>query len=64
MDAPAKWYWSLICHMRDIPVNLADMLWTISILFFDLYPFPKQQILDSTKWKEFANDNFKFDENV
>ena len=26
-------------------------------------PFPKQQILDSSKLKEFADDNFKFDEN-
>ena len=27
------------------------------------YPFPKWQILDSSKLKEFADDNFKFDEN-
>ena len=27
------------------------------------YPFPKKQILDSSKLKEFADDNFKFDEN-
>ena len=26
-------------------------------------PFRKQQILDSSKLKEFADDNFKFDEN-
>ena len=26
-------------------------------------PFPKQHILDSSKLKEFADDNFKFDEN-
>ena len=26
-------------------------------------PFPKQQILDSSKLKEFADDNFKFDKN-
>ena len=25
--------------------------------------FPKQQILDSSKLKEFADDNFNFDEN-
>ena len=25
------------------------------------YPFPKQQILDSFKLKQFADDNFKFD---
>ena len=28
-----------------------------------LKPFPKRQILDSSKLKEFADDNFKFDEN-
>ena len=27
-------------------------------------PFPKRQILDSSKLKEFADDNFKFDENA
>ena len=26
-------------------------------------PFPKRQILDTSKLKEFAGDNFKFDEN-
>ena len=26
-------------------------------------PFPKRQILDSSKLKELADDNFKFDEN-
>ena len=28
-----------------------------------LNPFPKRQILDSSKLKEFIDDNFKFDEN-
>ena len=28
-----------------------------------LQPFPKRQILDSSKLKEFADDNFKFDKN-
>ena len=27
------------------------------------YPFPKQQILDSSKLKEFVDDNFNLDEN-
>ena len=27
-----------------------------------LYPFPKQQILDSSELKEFADDNFKLDD--
>ena len=30
---------------------------------FILQPFPKQQILDGSKLKEFADDNFNFDEN-
>ena len=29
----------------------------------DIKPFPKQPIFDSSKHKEFADDNFKFDEN-
>ena len=29
----------------------------------ELNPFPKRQILDSSKLKESADDNFKFDEN-
>ena len=33
-DAPAKWYWSQVCQMRNISVNLVNMLWTI--LSFDL----------------------------
>ena len=28
-----------------------------------VYPITRRQILDSSKLKEFANDNFKFDEN-
>ena len=43
-------------------------------IFFSIYsicasakvitePFPKQQILESTKSKEFADDNFRFNEN-
>ena len=28
-----------------------------------IYPFPKRQILDSSKLKEFAEDNFNFNEN-
>ena len=30
---------------------------------FVIYPFPKRQILDSSKLKDFADDNFKFDNN-
>ena len=32
-------------------------------MFSCVYPFPKRQILDSPKLKEFADDNFEFDEN-
>ena len=36
-------------------------------MFFDgsclFQPFPKRQILDSSKLKQFVDDNFKFDEN-
>ena len=28
-----------------------------------VYPFPRRQILDSPKLKEFADDNFRFDKN-
>ena len=31
--------------------------------FVQLYPFPKRQILDSPKLKEFSDDNFEVDEN-
>ena len=34
----------------------------IDILSIFVWPFPKRQILDCTKLKEFADDNFKFDE--
>ena len=34
-----------------------------AISFSVIQPFPKRQILDSTKLKEFTDDNFKFDEN-
>ena len=32
-------------------------------LYPGLQPFPKQQMLDSSKLEEFADKNFKFDEN-
>ena len=32
-------------------------------IFCDFFSFPKQQLLDSAELKEFAEDNFKFDEN-
>ena len=30
---------------------------------YGFFPFPKRKILDSSKLKEFADDNFKFDLN-
>ena len=32
------------------------------LLLIIILPFSKRQILDSSKLKEFADDNFKFDE--
>ena len=32
-------------------------------IFFFFQPITRRQILDSSKLKEFADDNFKFDEN-
>ena len=40
---------ALLCHL------------VITVFFY--YPFPKQQILDPSKLKEFADDNSEFDEN-
>ena len=38
-------------HDPHIPIDVANKA------------FPKRQILDSSKQKDFANDHFKFDEN-
>ena len=35
----------------------------ITLYSFDCLPFPKGRILDCSKLKEFADDNFKFNEN-
>ena len=40
----------MICHRENFKVML-------------YYPITRQQILDSSKLKEFADDNFKFDKN-
>ena len=39
---------------------LADVMYEMALF---LLTFPRRQILDSFKLKEFADDNFKFDEN-
>ena len=46
-------------------VRMADT-WTFSILkqyFLPFNPFPNGKILDASKLKEFADDNFRFVEN-
>ena len=35
----------------------------LKIYMWNRQPFPKRQILDLSKQKEFADDNFKFDKN-
>ena len=40
---------------------IASFIYFWSVLI--CYPFPKRQILDYSKLKEFADDNFEFDEN-
>ena len=40
--------------------TMRDDAWAIP---WSIYTFFKRQILDSSKLKEFADDNFKFDEN-
>ena len=39
------------------------MYFVIFITVMAIQPFPKQQILDSSKLKDFADENLKFDEN-
>ena len=36
---------------------------SVNVKVHDFYPFPKRQILELSKFKEFADDNFEFDEN-
>ena len=36
---------------------------SVSMIKKSFLPFPRRQILDSSKLKEFADDNFTFDEN-
>ena len=38
-------------------------LYDVSVVRAVYYPFPKRQILNSSTFKEFADDNFKCDEN-
>ena len=45
--------------MSKLPFSREQLIY----FFFFFSPFPKRQILDSSKFKESADDNFKFDEN-
>ena len=38
-------------------------VWKTSCHFHQIWPFPKRQILDSSKLKVFADNNFKVDKN-
>ena len=40
---------------------IINFAWILSVIA--VYLFPKQQILDSSKLKELADDNFKLDDN-
>ena len=50
-----------VCHKVKQAVFVKDKCPGNNHFFFQ--PLPKQQILDSSKLKEFADDKFKFDEN-
>ena len=53
-------YW-LLPHITIVEAILSDDRGMISLAMTK--PFPKQQILDSSKLKQYAYNNFKFDEN-
>ena len=52
---------------KPLPYSSPMLLntWFVDFLFACVifYPITRRQILDSSKLKEFADDNFKFDEN-
>ena len=54
-----KTYYNIIFCLCSLDSSQALEKWII----VDHYPFPKQQILDSSKLKEFADHKFKFDDN-
>ena len=50
--------------MRMLWKHIAVGFFRRHLLWYSaFYPFPKRQILDSSKLTEFADDNFKFNEN-
>ena len=62
-----KWTFCLIGYLSSINDGFKRGCATGDHSFkhgcFPIYPFPKRQILDSSKLKEFADDNFKFYQN-
>ena len=54
----------ILRHTIYLNANNSNLNHTYVVLVkFSSFPNNKQQILDSSKLKEFADDNFKFDEN-
>ena len=50
------------CLLSHTKIKNLESLQTCPVIFYN-QPITRQQILDSSKLKEFAEDNFKFDEN-
>ena len=54
-------------HREKIPTHYGHRFPKNTVMFYfnetTDSPFPKRQILDSSKFKKFAVDNFEFDEN-
>ena len=51
------------CHSRPYHGKTYPFSKNFHIVYIFHYPFPKRQILDASKLKKFADDNFKYDEN-
>ena len=56
-----RYYGPLTC--RKLDKGPCRLYWVYTFYRLSLNPLPKKQILDSSKLKEFADNNFKFDEN-
>ena len=51
------------CAIEGYKSHSIEFVLSESLMVNTGYPITRRQILDSTKLKEFADDNFKFDEN-
>ena len=49
----------LFCHLQTVSITTS-----LKFVVQKGEPFPRRQILESSKLREFADDNFRFDENV